>query len=66
MQRRLVDDRAVKSCGAVAFMPESKAVKRRSPSGLKVRTEANFVRPSFVQRHAPKVESDVMRPPHHM
>jgi hypothetical protein len=47
-------------------MPELEAVKGSTPSGVKVRTEANFVLPSFVQRHAPKVESKVMRPPHHM
>jgi hypothetical protein len=66
VQRRLVDDRTVKSSRAIAFMPELEAVKGSSPSRGEMRAKANFVGPSFVQRHAPKVESNVMRPPHHM
>src|SRR5689334_1128444 len=66
VQRRLVDDPAVKSCRAVAFMPELEAVEGSSPSDVKMHTQPNFVLPSSVQSHAPKVDSDVMRRPHHM
>ena len=66
MLRGLIDDRAMERCRAVAFVSEAEAVKPGGPSSVEVPLEPNFVVPPLVQSHAPKVESDMMRPPHHM
>src|SRR5919199_646074 len=66
MQRGLVDHRAMDDGCAVALVGEAQAVEPGRPAGLEVPLDSDCVAPSFVHRHAPKVDSEVVSPPHHM
>ena len=66
MQCGLVDHSALDKRGAISLVGEAQPVEPGGPSGIEVPPDSDFVAPSFVAWHAPKVGSDVVRPPHHM